>query len=264
MELSAIGTVEESDEGKWMRILDINLVGVARVSAAAPPWRRKSKVALIVSLGSITALDGLPHGALHAACEGCILALTYTASIDPTRGSIRVNCVSPEAVYIAFVERMLQKFENLAQQRAALDARLETSRMVKPEEVADAIVNLANPGQRARLITYSTWIGESARCSSGHSRRPKDEAKDYYAKNRFGFWGQHRWSGGLQAASRRRVAHVGRTTASEQRRELFQLSALRDAALLHGMRSRVGRSINLCRSGHVGVSAAADDRSSAR
>ncbi len=146
--------------------------------------------------------------------------------------------------------------------------------MVKPEEVADATVNLANPGLASTTgIALHVDVGESARCSSGHSHRPKSEVKEHRAKNRFGYRGQSRWSEGLRAAPRRRVAHSACLTMNEKGHELIPLSALRDAVLLHGIRggrSRVRRNIRRCRSGHVGVvgrvyeAAAADDRSSAR
>ena len=35
--VSAVGTVEENDDAEWARILDINVTGMARVSAAASP-----------------------------------------------------------------------------------------------------------------------------------------------------------------------------------------------------------------------------------
>jgi NAD(P)-dependent dehydrogenase (short-subunit alcohol dehydrogenase family) len=40
---------------------------------------------------------------------------------------------------------MLQKFDNPVAERAALDARQATGRMVTPEEIAAAIVYLASP-----------------------------------------------------------------------------------------------------------------------
>lgn len=143
--VSATGTVEELSDEEWGRVLNINVTGLARVSAAALPWLRKSSCAAIVNLCSIAALNGLPQRVLYSASKGAVLSLTFAMATDHIREGIRVNCVSPGTVATPFVDRMLQKFENPDAERAALDARQATGRMVTPEEVASAILYLASP-----------------------------------------------------------------------------------------------------------------------
>ncbi|HEX4057210.1 MAG TPA: SDR family oxidoreductase [Galbitalea sp.] len=143
--ISAVGTVEENDDAEWARVLDINVIGMARVSAAALPWLRKSSSAAIVNLCSIAALNGLPQRAVYGASKGAVLALTLAMATDHVAEGIRVNCVSPGTVSTPFVDRMLAKFDDPVAERAALDARQATGRMVTPEEVAGAILYLASP-----------------------------------------------------------------------------------------------------------------------
>ncbi|MGK9146054.1 SDR family oxidoreductase [Plantibacter flavus] len=143
--ISAFGTVEENDDAEWARVLDINVVGMARVAASALPWLRRSNAAAVVNLCSIAALNGLPQRALYAASKGAVLALTYAMATDHVREGIRVNCVSPGTVATPFVDRMLAGFADPVAERAALDARQATGRMVEPAEVAAAIVYLASP-----------------------------------------------------------------------------------------------------------------------
>ncbi len=143
--VSAVGTVEENDDAEWARILDINVTGMARVSAAALPWLRESPSAAIVNVCSIAALNGLPRRALYGASKGAVLALTFAMATDHVREGIRVNCVSPGTVSSPFVERMLAGFDDPVAERAALDARQATGRMVTPEEVAGGILYLASP-----------------------------------------------------------------------------------------------------------------------
>jgi len=143
--ISAIGTVEELGDDDWSRVLDVNVIGVARVSAAALPRLRESTHAAIVNLCSIGALNGLPRRALYNASKGAILSLTYAMATDHVREGVRVNAVSPGTVFTPFVERFLTQFEDSVAERAALDARQATGRMVAPEEVARAIVYLASP-----------------------------------------------------------------------------------------------------------------------
>ncbi|MEO6532586.1 MAG: SDR family oxidoreductase [Pseudolysinimonas sp.] len=143
--ISAVGTVEENDDEEWARVLDINVIGMARVSAAALPWLRKSPCAAIVNVCSIGALNGLPRRAIYNSSKGAVLSLTYAMATDHVREGIRVNCVSPGTVSTPFVDRMLAGFDDPVAERAALDARQATGRMVTPEEVASAIVYLASP-----------------------------------------------------------------------------------------------------------------------
>jgi NAD(P)-dependent dehydrogenase (short-subunit alcohol dehydrogenase family) len=143
--ISSVGTVEDATDADWARVLDINVTGTARVSAASLPWLRRSGAAVIVNVCSIAALNGLPQRAVYSASKGAVLALTYAMATDHVREGIRVNCVRPGTVYTPFVERMLQGFADPVTERAALDARQATGRMVTPEEVAAAILYLASP-----------------------------------------------------------------------------------------------------------------------
>lgn len=143
--ISAVGTVEENTDEEWAKVLNINVVGMARVSAAALPWLRKSPSAAIVNLCSIAALNGLPQRAIYSASKGAVLALTYAMATDHVGEGIRVNCVNPGTVATAFVDRLLQNFDDPVKERAAMDARQATGRMVTPEEVASAILYLASP-----------------------------------------------------------------------------------------------------------------------
>jgi NAD(P)-dependent dehydrogenase (short-subunit alcohol dehydrogenase family) len=143
--ISAVGTVEDNDDAEWARVLDINVVGMARMTAAALPLLRRSSAASVVNVCSIAALNGLPLRALYSASKGAVLALTLAMATDHVREGVRVNCVSPGTVSTPFVDRMLAKFDDPVAERAALDARQAIGRMVTPQEVASAIAYLASP-----------------------------------------------------------------------------------------------------------------------
>jgi NAD(P)-dependent dehydrogenase (short-subunit alcohol dehydrogenase family) len=143
--VSAIGTGEANSDDDWRRVLDINVIGVARVSAAALPYLRRSAHAAIVNTCSVSASNGIPERALYSASKGAVLALTYGMAVDHVREGVRVNCVRPGTVDTPFVSNYLKKYDDPVAERAALDARQPTGRMVTPEEVAYAIATLASP-----------------------------------------------------------------------------------------------------------------------
>lgn len=143
--VSAVGTVEEATEADWDRVLDVNVRGTARVCASALPYLRSSRHPAIVNVCSIAALNGLPQRAVYSASKGAVLALTFAMATDHVAEGIRITCVNPGTVSTPFVDRMLQRFPDPVAERAALDARQATGRMVTPEEVAGAILYLAHP-----------------------------------------------------------------------------------------------------------------------
>lgn len=143
--IGAQGTVEDNDDEQWHRILDVNVVGMARVTRAALPHLRESSHAAIVNTCSIAATAGLPQRALYSASKGAVLSLTLAMAADHVREGIRVNCVNPGTVDTPWVGRLLDAAADPAAERAALEARQPTGRLVSASEVAGAIAYLASP-----------------------------------------------------------------------------------------------------------------------
>jgi NAD(P)-dependent dehydrogenase (short-subunit alcohol dehydrogenase family) len=143
--IGAIGTVEDSDDVEWHRVLDVNVVGMARVTAAALPYLRRSRAASVVNVCSIAALNGLPQRAVYSASKGAVLSLTLAMAADHVGEGVRVNCVSPGTVGTAWVDRLLEAADDPAAERAGLAARQAIGRLVTPAEVARAIAYLASP-----------------------------------------------------------------------------------------------------------------------
>jgi 2-keto-3-deoxy-L-fuconate dehydrogenase len=143
--IGAQGTVEDNDDDEWHSVLDVNLLGVVRVSRAALPHLRASGNAAIVNTCSAAALVGLPDRALYSATKGAVLSLTLAMAADHLRDGIRVNCVSPGTADTPWIDRLLAKAPDPVAERAALVARQPTGKLVSPEEVAAAVVYLASP-----------------------------------------------------------------------------------------------------------------------
>jgi 2-keto-3-deoxy-L-fuconate dehydrogenase len=143
--IGAAGTVEDNPDEQWHRVLDVNVIGTARVTRAALPHLRRSKHAAIVNTCSIAATAGLQQRALYSASKGAVLALTLAMAADYVREGIRVNCVNPGTVDTPWVGRLLDAADDPAAERAALSARQPTGRLVSALDVAAAIAYLASP-----------------------------------------------------------------------------------------------------------------------
>ena len=143
--IGAQGTVEDNSDEEWHRVLDINVVGMARVTRAALPALRASERAAIVNTCSAVALMGLPNRVLYSASKGAVLAFTLALAADLLPDGIRVNAVCPGTTDTPWVARLLDAADDPQAQRAALEARQPHGRLVSADEVAQAIVYLASP-----------------------------------------------------------------------------------------------------------------------
>ncbi|MFF9623246.1 SDR family NAD(P)-dependent oxidoreductase [Streptomyces griseosporeus] len=143
--IGARGTVEDNDDAEWHRVLDVNVVGMVRVARAALPHLRASAHPAIVNTCSIAATAGLPQRALYSATKGAVYSLTLAMAADHVREGIRVTCVNPGTADTPWIGRLLEAADDPAAERAALEARQPTGRLVSAEEVAGAIAYLASP-----------------------------------------------------------------------------------------------------------------------
>jgi NAD(P)-dependent dehydrogenase (short-subunit alcohol dehydrogenase family) len=144
--IGAAGTVEQSTDDEWLRVLDVNVVGTARVSRAAWPHLRASAHAAVVNTASIAATAGLPQRAVYSASKGAVLALTRAMAADGMADGIRVNAVNPGTADTPWVARLLAAADDPAAERVALEARQPHGRLVSADEIAGAVVYLASPG----------------------------------------------------------------------------------------------------------------------
>ncbi len=143
--IGARGTVETNSDEEWHRVFDVNVLGMVRTARACLPHLRASAHAAIVNTCSIAATAGLPQRALYSATKGAVYSLTLAMAADHVREGIRVNCVNPGTVDTPWVGRLLDAAPDPAAERAALEARQPTGRLVSAAEVAGAVAYLASP-----------------------------------------------------------------------------------------------------------------------
>ena len=143
--IGAVGDVTENGDDEWHRVLDVNVVGIARVTRAAMPHLRESPHAAIVNTCSVVATVGVPQRAVYAASKGAVAALTLAMAADHIADGVRVNAVTPGTADTPWVERLLEQSGDAAAAAEALRARQPMGRLVTADEVAYAIAYLASP-----------------------------------------------------------------------------------------------------------------------
>jgi 2-keto-3-deoxy-L-fuconate dehydrogenase len=143
--VGAAGTIEDNEFEEWRQIFDVNVLGIARTTRAALPHLRRSDSAAVVNTCSVAADVGLPQRALYSASKGAVLSLTRAMAADHIGEGIRVCCVSPGTADTPWVQRLLDRAEDPVAERAALEARQPSGRLVSAVEVAQAVAYLASP-----------------------------------------------------------------------------------------------------------------------
>jgi NAD(P)-dependent dehydrogenase (short-subunit alcohol dehydrogenase family) len=147
--IGAQGTVAQATDEDWRRVLDVNVIGTARVCREAWPHLEASEAAAIVNVASMAAAVGLPDRAVYTASKGAVLSLSYAMAADGLAAGIRVNAVNPGTVDTPWVARLLADSPDPGSRRRSLEARQPLGRLVTTEEVVHAIVYLASPAAAA-------------------------------------------------------------------------------------------------------------------
>jgi NAD(P)-dependent dehydrogenase (short-subunit alcohol dehydrogenase family) len=145
--IGSLTNVEKETDEIWQKVLNINVVGTARVSRAAIALLRESKSASIVNTASVAAIDGIPNRAAYSASKGAILSLTLAMATDHLADGIRVNAVNPATTDTPWVKKLLEQSPDAKAARSALESRQPMGRLVSPSEIASAIIFLASPIQ---------------------------------------------------------------------------------------------------------------------
>jgi NAD(P)-dependent dehydrogenase (short-subunit alcohol dehydrogenase family) len=153
--VGAQGTVEANSMEEWRRAFDVNVFGMVRVTRAALPHLRRSPSAAVVNTCSIAATAGLPERALYSATKGAVLSLTLAMAADHLHEGVRVNCVNPGTTDTPWIGRLLDQAADPSAERAALEARQPSGRLVTADEVAAAILYL---GSNAAGATTGTAL----------------------------------------------------------------------------------------------------------
>lgn len=143
--IGATGDVAANPDEEWHRVLDVNVVAMARVTRAALPHLRRSPHAAVVNTCSAVAFLGVRQRALYSASKGAVAALTLAMAADHVGEGIRVNAVAPGTADTPWVGRLLDAAPDPRAAAEALRARQPLGRLVSADEVAHAIVTLASP-----------------------------------------------------------------------------------------------------------------------
>jgi NAD(P)-dependent dehydrogenase (short-subunit alcohol dehydrogenase family) len=141
---SYVGTIEETPEKDWERVLAVNLTGAYLVTRSALPLLRRAGGAAVINIASVYGLVARPRRAAYAAAKGGLVQLTRAMALDHAAERIRVNCICPALVETEMLKRVLGTGPEAERELADRIAELPLERVGRPEDVASLAVYLAS------------------------------------------------------------------------------------------------------------------------
>ncbi len=144
-----VGGVEETTPEEWRRTLEVNLTGAFLATKAFLPLLKRAPWAAIVNVASIAGQTGnVVAGIAYSASKAGLIGFTKRLAVELAPSGIRVNAVAPSFVETDMTARWLSDPAGRERVRRLHPLGI----ILKPEDVAEAVVFLADPA-RSRGIT---------------------------------------------------------------------------------------------------------------
>lgn len=140
----------------FKRMLDINLLGVVNVTQAVLGSMVERGFGRVVAVASTAGLKGYPYVSAYCAAKHGVVGLVRALALETARTGVTVNAVCPGFTDTDLVAESLERI--MAKTGRSREEALREfvkhnpqERLIRPEEVADAVLWLC--GENARSVT---------------------------------------------------------------------------------------------------------------
>ena len=134
-----VPTHEQSSEN-YRKVFDVNVESVLNSMKAEIPAMMKSGGGSIINNASIAGLLGFNGMSVYTASKHAVVGLSRNAALEYAQQGIRVNAVAPGPIET----EMYDRFAN-DEVRAQINMMVPMGRAGRPEEIASAVMWLADP-----------------------------------------------------------------------------------------------------------------------
>lgn len=139
-----------SDDALWDRMLAVNLRGAVNAIRAVLPGMLERRQGRIVTIASTAALKGYAYVTAYAAAKHAVLGLTRALAQEVAAQGVTVNAVCPGFTDTEIVSQSIARIvattgRSEAEARAELTRHNPQHRLLRPEEVAAAVLALCLP-----------------------------------------------------------------------------------------------------------------------
>ena len=123
---------------EWKKVIDINLTSTFLLSKFAVKKMLKNKYGKIINITSVVGHTGNLGQANYTASKAGIIAMSKSLAIEYAKKNININCISPGFIKTEMTDKIDDKFKE------AIISKIPSSRLGKPEDVANAVLFLAS------------------------------------------------------------------------------------------------------------------------
>lgn len=151
--------VENTTDGDWQRMLDLNLTAPFRCIRRVVPGMRTLGRGRIVVVASTAARVGEPYIAAYTASKHGVLGLVRSVAAELARDGVTVNAVCPGYVDTPMTDSTVDTIaassgRTTQEARRILERKQPIGRLVDPEEVAAAVAFcLDSPAMTGQGVT---------------------------------------------------------------------------------------------------------------
>jgi NAD(P)-dependent dehydrogenase (short-subunit alcohol dehydrogenase family) len=146
-----LGRIDQTKSCDWDRVIATNVGGTFLMSRAVLPHMLERGSGVIINVGSVAGLAGIPNMAAYCAAKGAIVSLTRQMAADFSSHGIRVNCICPGTVADTAMGRSILGLDATPEVKAKRLAKYPLGRFGKPNEIAEVAVFLAS--EKASFVT---------------------------------------------------------------------------------------------------------------
>ncbi|WP_345815741.1 SDR family NAD(P)-dependent oxidoreductase [Paraburkholderia sp. PREW-6R] len=155
----------QTDMALWQRMLDVNLTGVFLGTRAVLPGMLERGYGRIVNVASTAGQIGYAYVAAYCAAKHGVVGLTRSLALEVATKGVTVNAVCPGYTETELLQASLEQITSKTsrteeQARETLLRSNPQRRFVSPQQVANAVLWLCQPGSEA-------MTGQSVSVSGG-------------------------------------------------------------------------------------------------
>jgi NAD(P)-dependent dehydrogenase (short-subunit alcohol dehydrogenase family) len=148
---AASAPLHKMDAALWERMLAVNLTGVYNGIHAVLPSMIERSAGRIINVASTAGLIGYPYVVAYCAAKHGVIGLTRALALEVATRNITVNAVCPGYTDTEIVREAIDNIRSKTgrsedEALAALVSRNPQRRLIRSEEVANAVVWLCLPG----------------------------------------------------------------------------------------------------------------------
>ncbi len=146
--VASYGSLEDASEQEWQRLININLLSVARLTRLCLPLLRNSQKAAIINVASFAALAQMPGMMVYNVVKVGVLSLSESLRAELISENIQVSCLCPSF----FATNLTDSMDQSSPHVIATVKRWMANASVSASQVAALILDGVNSGKFLLLM----------------------------------------------------------------------------------------------------------------